>query len=103
MKNSQSKNTPVISQSNLAQASITTDDSEPEVLISRISIPASKFVDTQFKVAHLKITQVKCGNVVLNGVIDTGTQISIVRENLVADTPYDGERKKKNIFSIWRK
>ncbi|GIY11995.1 reverse transcriptase [Caerostris darwini] len=55
----------------------------------------SKFVDTQFKVAHLKITQVKCGNVVLNGVIDTGTQISIVRENLVADTPYDGERKIK--------
>ncbi|GIY85752.1 hypothetical protein CEXT_85241 [Caerostris extrusa] len=53
----------------------------------------SKFVDTQFNIDNLKTVQIKCVNIVLIGVIDTGTQIKIALEDLVTDTPYNGERK----------
>ncbi|GIY87083.1 hypothetical protein CDAR_255901 [Caerostris darwini] len=68
MKNSQSRNTPIKSQSNLIQASITINGSEPEVLAARISVPVFKLVDIQFDIDDLKTIQARCGNVVFSGV-----------------------------------
>ena len=44
--------------------------------------------DNRHAVLHdLKFVLVQCGNTVLSGIVDTGPQISVVRERLVIDLP----------------
>lgn len=66
------------------------------MLTAKISIPVSKSLDVYNDVDDLKILKIKCGNVILNGIIDTGAQISVVRDDLVADMPYEEGRIEIN-------
>ncbi|GFS55608.1 retrovirus-related Pol polyprotein from transposon opus [Nephila pilipes] len=91
MKNHQKRNIPVTAQSNQIQRSTAIKDDKSEVLTAKISIPVSKPVDIYDGVDDLKIVEIKCGKTILNGIVDTGVQISVVREDLVADMPYEGE------------
>ncbi|XP_042905941.2 uncharacterized protein [Parasteatoda tepidariorum] len=94
LKNRQPRNTPTTAQNNLIQSSpLPLEKEKPEVLTAKISIPVSKSVDISGNIDDLKLVRVKCGNVVLNGIVDTGAQISVVREKLVADIPCEGESK----------
>ncbi|KFM68825.1 hypothetical protein X975_06062, partial [Stegodyphus mimosarum] len=93
-KNRLPKNTPATAQGNLIQTQTALAEKEKlEVLTAKISIPVSKSVDVSSNIDDLKLVKVKCGDVVLNGIVDTGAQISVVRENLVDGIPCEDESK----------
>ncbi|GFU29943.1 hypothetical protein TNCV_1687151 [Trichonephila clavipes] len=49
---------------------------------------------------RLKILKVKCQDVVLDGTVDSGAQISVVRADLVKDIESTGEGKMKLVFAF---
>ncbi|GFU35261.1 CCHC-type domain-containing protein, partial [Nephila pilipes] len=59
MKNLQTRNIPVTTQSNLVQKSTTEKDDKSEVLTAKISIPVSKPVDIYDGEDDLKIVEIK--------------------------------------------
>jgi hypothetical protein len=91
-KNAGKKNSSVTAQSNIVQVP-TEEEVKPNVLSAKISAPISQPANLQNNVEELKTVSIKCGSRILEGIIDSGAQISVVREDLVVDTDFEGEGK----------
>ncbi|GFY45390.1 CCHC-type domain-containing protein [Trichonephila inaurata madagascariensis] len=89
-QNSQkNKFSPAKAQSNIVQA----EDATKNIMTARIDAPESACNFLAEDIDRLKIIRVKCLNVVLDGTVDSGAQISVVRADLVKDIESTGEGK----------
>lgn len=87
---------------NTAQGNLVKTEDDPSasctpVLTARVTIPES--VNRQ-GIDELKIVYLKCGNVALKAIVDTGAQVSVVRADLVHALPNEGEGKIKIVSAF---
>lgn len=78
------------SRTNSVQTTVATEI-EPEILTARVTTSAYQPNDRKTGVDELRMVDIKCNNVSFKGVIDTGAQISVVREDLVDGCQGEGE------------
>ncbi|GFQ77381.1 hypothetical protein TNCT_659821 [Trichonephila clavata] len=62
-----------------------------EVVTARISIPVSVPINTRNGIDDLQLVDIKCGQTSIKEVIDTGAQISVLREDLIVKDCGEGE------------
>lgn len=97
-KNNQKKVTGGSAQANQVQSTQTLQDqsdggkkTNAEALTARITSCTNDPLQLQPNIDELEIVKVKCGDKILNGILDTGAQISVVRYDVVENTPGDGD------------
>nr|XP_015919505.2 uncharacterized protein LOC107448721 [Parasteatoda tepidariorum] len=90
-KNDNKRHYGPIAQSNLVLSSTTENEVNSSVLAVRITAPVSKQAKDCFDIDKLQMVSIKCGDQTLTVIIDSGAQISVVREGLVRDIHSDGE------------
>ncbi|GFY33754.1 hypothetical protein TNCV_4594661 [Trichonephila clavipes] len=62
-----------------------------EVVTARVSIPVSVPINTRNGIDDLQLVDIKCGQTSIKAVIDTGAQISVLREDLIDKSCGEGE------------
>ncbi|GFV50761.1 retrovirus-related Pol polyprotein from transposon 412 [Trichonephila clavipes] len=62
-----------------------------EVVTARVSIPVSVPINTRNGIDDLQLVDIKCGQTSIKAVIDTGAQISVLREDLIDKGCGEGE------------
>ncbi|GFX22794.1 retrovirus-related Pol polyprotein from transposon opus [Trichonephila clavipes] len=87
---------PVKAQSNVVQA----EEDIKNIVTAKMDTPGSMCNFLAENIDRLKTLKVKCLNVVLDGTVDSGTQISVVRTDLVKDIESTGEGKIKLISAF---
>ncbi|GFT00595.1 retrovirus-related Pol polyprotein from transposon opus [Trichonephila clavipes] len=88
------KNTRKTPPRNFRSNIITAKRSELEfttVVTARISIPVSVPINTRNGIDDLQLVDIKCGQTSIKAVIDTGAQISVLREDLISKGCGEGE------------
>ncbi|GFV01504.1 retrovirus-related Pol polyprotein from transposon opus [Trichonephila clavipes] len=88
---------PVKAQSNVVQA----EEDIKNIVTAKMDTPGSMCNFLAENIDRLKTLKVKCLDVVLNGTVDSGAQISVVRADLVKDIESTGEGKIKLISAFW--
>ncbi|GFQ92294.1 retrovirus-related Pol polyprotein from transposon opus [Trichonephila clavata] len=83
-------------QSNAVQA----EDATKNIVTAKIDAPESTWDFLVENIDKLKVIKVKCLDVILDGTVDFGVQISVVRADLVKDIESTGERKIKLISAF---
>ncbi|GFW61282.1 uncharacterized protein TNCV_3377971 [Trichonephila clavipes] len=66
-------------------------DKKKEVVTARVSIPVSVPINTRNGIDDLQLVDIKCGQTSIKAVIDTGAQISVLREDLIDKGCGEGE------------
>ncbi|GFQ71694.1 retrovirus-related Pol polyprotein from transposon 297 [Trichonephila clavata] len=69
--------------SNIITAKGTELESTKDVVTARVSIPVSVPINTRNGIDDLQLVDIKCGQTSIKAVIDTGAQISVLREDLI--------------------
>ncbi|GFW17425.1 CCHC-type domain-containing protein [Trichonephila clavipes] len=87
---------PVKVQSNVVQA----EEDIKNIVTAKMDTPGSMCNFLAENIDRLKTLKVKCLDVVLNGTVDSGAQISVVRADLVKDIESTGEGKIKLISAL---
>ncbi|GFQ86649.1 hypothetical protein TNCT_609221 [Trichonephila clavata] len=87
---------PIEAQSNAVQAGDTTKN----IVTAKIDASESTCNFLAENIDKLKVIKVKCLDVVLDGTVDSGAQISVVRADLVKDIECTGEGKIKLISAF---
>ncbi|GFR01199.1 retrovirus-related Pol polyprotein from transposon opus [Trichonephila clavata] len=82
---------PIKAQSNAVQA----EDATKNIVTAKIDAPESTYNFLAENIDKLKVIKVKCLDVVLDGTVDSGAQISVVRADLVKDIESTDEGKIK--------
>ncbi|GFQ68759.1 CCHC-type domain-containing protein [Trichonephila clavata] len=77
------KTPPRNARSNTITAKGTELESTKEVVTARVSIPVSVPINTRNGIDDLQLVDIKCGQTSIKAVIDTGAQISVLREDLI--------------------
>ncbi|GFR13194.1 retrovirus-related Pol polyprotein from transposon 297, partial [Trichonephila clavata] len=77
--------------SNTITAKGTELESTKEVVTARVSIPVSVPINTRNGIDDLQFVDIKCGQTSIKAVIDTGAQISVLREDLIGKDCGEGE------------
>ncbi|GFQ97314.1 CCHC-type domain-containing protein [Trichonephila clavata] len=77
--------------SNTITAKRTELESTKEVVTARVSIPVSVPINTRNGIDDLQLVDIKCGQMSIKAVIDTGAQISVLREDLIGKDCGEGE------------
>lgn len=72
----------------------------PPVLTAKVTVPVTKPIEPQKNIDKLKIVNLKCGNNTISGIVDSGAQISVIRADLVADAPNEGEGRIKIVSAF---
>ncbi|GFQ81909.1 CCHC-type domain-containing protein [Trichonephila clavata] len=85
------KTPPRNARSNTITAKGTELESTKEVVIARVSIPVSVPINTRNGIDDLQLVDIKCGQTSIKAVIDTGAQISVLREDLIGKDCEEGE------------
>ncbi|GFV87189.1 hypothetical protein TNCV_5114071 [Trichonephila clavipes] len=62
-----------------------------KVVTARVSIPVSVPINTRNGIDHLQLVDIKSGQTSIKAVIDTGAQISVLREDLISKGCGEGE------------
>ncbi|GFU34435.1 retrovirus-related Pol polyprotein from transposon 297 [Trichonephila clavipes] len=62
-----------------------------EVVTARASVPVSVPINTRNGIDDLQLVDIKCGQTSIKAVIDTGAQISVLREDLIGGGCGEGE------------
>ncbi|KFM72518.1 hypothetical protein X975_15589, partial [Stegodyphus mimosarum] len=85
----------------LIQTTTTSKENDVELLSARISVPMSSLAETNvIEFDKLNRVEMKCGKISFQGVVDSGAQISVIRNDLVPDDCDDGEGKIKIISAF---
>ncbi|GFQ84500.1 retrovirus-related Pol polyprotein from transposon opus [Trichonephila clavata] len=87
---------PIKAQSNAVQA----EDTTKNIVTAKIDASESTCNFLAENIDKLKVIKVKCLDVVLDGTVDSGAQISVVRADLVKDIECTGEGKIKLISAF---
>ncbi|GFW09824.1 retrovirus-related Pol polyprotein from transposon opus [Trichonephila clavipes] len=87
---------PVKAQSNIVQA----EEDIKNIVTAKMDTPGSMCNFLAENIDRLKTLKVKCLDVVLDGTVDSGAQISVVRADLVKDIESTGEGKIKLISAF---
>ncbi|GFX25118.1 CCHC-type domain-containing protein [Trichonephila clavipes] len=87
---------PVKAQSNVVQA----EKDIKNIVTAKMDTPGSMCNFLAENIDRLKTLKVKCLDVVLDGTVDSGAQISVVRADLVKDIESTGEEKIKLISAF---
>ncbi|GFR01258.1 retrovirus-related Pol polyprotein from transposon opus [Trichonephila clavata] len=87
---------PIKAQSNAVQA----EDTTKNIVTAKIDASESTCNFLAENIDKLKVIKVKCLDVVLDGTVDSGAQISVVRADLVKDIESTGEGKIKLISAF---
>ncbi|GFQ83842.1 CCHC-type domain-containing protein [Trichonephila clavata] len=87
---------PIKAQSNAVQA----EDTTKNIVTAKIDASESMCNFLAENIDKLKVIKVKCLDVVLDGTVDSGAQISVVRADLVKDIESTGEGKIKLISAF---
>ncbi|GFQ78923.1 CCHC-type domain-containing protein [Trichonephila clavata] len=87
---------PINAQSNAVQA----EDTTKNIVTAKIDASESTCNFLAENIDKLKAIKVKCLDVVLDGTVDSGAQISVVRADLVKDIECTGEEKIKLISAF---
>ncbi|CAL1292096.1 unnamed protein product [Larinioides sclopetarius] len=74
-------------QSNIVKATETERGNASTLLTAKINVP----VEVEADVMELKTVPVKLGEQIMTGIIDSGAQISVIREDLTSGIKYEGE------------
>lgn len=74
-------------QNNLVKSNKQDPDTGNSVLTAKVNVP----MKTSGNVEQLQLVDIQCGSKTLKGIIDSGAQISVVREDLVSDEFFEGE------------
>ncbi|GFR29894.1 CCHC-type domain-containing protein [Trichonephila clavata] len=77
------KTPPRNARSNIITAKGTELEPTKEVVTARVSIPVSVPINTRNGIDDLQLADIKCGQTSIRAVIDTGAQISVLREDLI--------------------
>ncbi|GFS50845.1 retrovirus-related Pol polyprotein from transposon opus [Trichonephila inaurata madagascariensis] len=77
------KTPPRNARSNIITAKGTELESTKEMVTARVSIPVSVPINTRNGIDDLHLVDIKCGQTSIKAVIDTGAQISVLREDLI--------------------
>ncbi|GFQ94970.1 retrovirus-related Pol polyprotein from transposon opus [Trichonephila clavata] len=77
--------------SNIIAAKGTELESTKEVVTARVSITGSVPINTRNGIDDLQLVDIKCGQTSIKAVIDTGAQISVLREDLISKDYGEGE------------
>ncbi|GFQ66374.1 CCHC-type domain-containing protein [Trichonephila clavata] len=85
------KTPPRNARSNIVTAKGTELESTKEVVTARVSIPVSVPINTRNGIDDLQLVDIKCGQTSIKAVIDTGAQISVLREDLIGKDCGEGE------------
>ncbi|GFR09299.1 CCHC-type domain-containing protein [Trichonephila clavata] len=85
------KTPPRNARSNTITAKETELESTKEVVTARVSIPVSVPINTRNGIDDLQLVDIKCGQTSMKAVIDTGAQISVLREDLIGKDCGEGE------------
>ncbi|GFQ69223.1 CCHC-type domain-containing protein [Trichonephila clavata] len=85
------KTPPRNARSNTITAKGTELQSTKEVVTARVSIPVSVPINTRNRIDDLQLVDIKCGQTSIKAVIDTGAQISVLREDLIGKDCGEGE------------
>ncbi|GFR28618.1 CCHC-type domain-containing protein [Trichonephila clavata] len=85
------KTPPRNARSNTITAKGTELESTKEVVTARVSIPVSVPINTRNGIDDLQLADIKCGQTSIKAVIDTGAQISVLREDLIGKDCGEGE------------
>ncbi|GFQ97921.1 CCHC-type domain-containing protein [Trichonephila clavata] len=85
------KTPPHNARSNTITAKGTELESTKEVVTARVSIPVSVPINTRNGIDDLQFVDIKCGQTSIKAVIDTGAQISVLREDLIGKDCGEGE------------
>ncbi|GFR26053.1 CCHC-type domain-containing protein [Trichonephila clavata] len=80
-----------IAGSNIITAKGTELESTKEVVTARVSIPVNVPINTRNGIDDLQLVDIKCGQTSIKAVIDTGAQISVLREDLIGKDCGEGE------------
>ncbi|GFQ92541.1 hypothetical protein TNCT_72321, partial [Trichonephila clavata] len=94
------KTPPRNARSNTITAKGTELESTKEVVTARVSIPVSVPINTRNGIDDLQFVDIKCGQTSIKAVIDTGAQISVLREDLIGKDCGEGEGTIQIIFGI---
>ncbi|KAG8176545.1 hypothetical protein JTE90_014889 [Oedothorax gibbosus] len=76
------------------------EEGAPHILTAKISVPVSTPIDHKEKINELKRISLKCGTNVIEGIVDTGAQISVIRADLISDLLCDGAGKIKIVSAF---
>ncbi|GFQ70584.1 CCHC-type domain-containing protein [Trichonephila clavata] len=85
------KTPPRNARSNTITAKGTELESTKEVVTARVSIQVSVPINTRNGIDDLQLVDIKCGQTSMKAVIDTGAQISVLREDLIGNDCGEGE------------
>ncbi|GFS89802.1 retrovirus-related Pol polyprotein from transposon opus [Trichonephila clavipes] len=85
------KTPPHNARSNIITAKGTELEKTKEVVTARVSIPVSVPINTRNGIDDLQLVDIKCGQTYIKAVIDTGAQISVLREDLIDKGCGEGE------------
>ncbi|GFW48150.1 retrovirus-related Pol polyprotein from transposon 297 [Trichonephila clavipes] len=85
------KTPPHNARSNIITAKGTELEKTKEVVTARVSIPVSVPINTRNGIDDLQLVDIKCGQTSIKAVIDTGAQISVLREDLIDKGCGEGE------------
>jgi len=77
-----------------------TEEDTLDIMTAKISIPVTWPINPKENINALKKIGLKCGANILEGVVDTGAQITVIRADLVKDIPCDGEGKIKIVSAF---
>ncbi|GFQ74635.1 retrovirus-related Pol polyprotein from transposon opus [Trichonephila clavata] len=96
LKTRKRASSPIKAQSNAVQA----EDTTKNIVTVKIDASESRCNFLAENIDKLKVIKVKCLDIVLDGTVDCGAQISVVQANLVKDIESTGEGKIKFISAF---
>ncbi|GFW47140.1 retrovirus-related Pol polyprotein from transposon opus [Trichonephila clavipes] len=94
------KTPPRTARSNIITAKGTEIKFIKEVVTAIVSIPVSVPINTMNGIDDLQLVDIKCGQTSIKAVIDTGAQISVLREDLIGKGCREGEGTIQIIFGF---
>ncbi|GFU96439.1 retrovirus-related Pol polyprotein from transposon opus [Trichonephila clavipes] len=97
------KTSPHNARSNIITVKGTELEKTKEVVTARVSIPVSVPINTRNGIDDLQLVDIKCGQTSIKAVIDTGAQISVLREDLIDKGCGEGERTIQIISAFGEK
>ncbi|GFR20583.1 CCHC-type domain-containing protein, partial [Trichonephila clavata] len=97
------KTPPRNARSNTITAKGTELESTKEVVTARVSIPVSVPINTRNGIDDLQLVDIKCEQTCIKTVIDTGAQISVLREDLIGKDCGEGEGTIQIISALGEK